>query len=189
MCNNTDMKKKIYINAPITLGFALIGLIVLVLGIVSKGAITTKYFMTYRSSWSDPLTYLRLVTHIFGHASVSHYAGNMVYILLLGPILEEKYHKDLLYIILLTAVITGLINNLFFTGGLLGSSGICFAFILLASVTGRQKGIPLTLLLVAVFWIGNEIYTGLTATDQISQLTHIIGGLCGGMIGMFLKDN
>ncbi|MBR2991261.1 MAG: rhomboid family intramembrane serine protease, partial [Solobacterium sp.] len=89
----------------------------------------------------------------------------------------------------LTALVTGLIHNFFFHGALMGSSGICFAFILLASVTGRQKGVPLTLILVALFWIGNEIYTGLTVHDQISQITHIIGGVCGGMTGLFLKDN
>ncbi|MBE6117497.1 MAG: rhomboid family intramembrane serine protease [Solobacterium sp.] len=183
------MKKKVYINAPITLGFALIGLVVLILGLVTNGSSTMKFFCTYPSSWKNPLTWLRLVTHVFGHSGISHYAGNMVYILLLGPILEEKYHENLIWVILITAVVTGLIHNILFQGALLGSSGVCFAFILLASVTGRQKGIPLTLILVAVFWIGNEIYTGLTAHDQISQITHIIGGVCGGMTGLFFKDN
>ena len=183
------MKKKIYVNAPITLCFALIGFVVLILGIATNGASTMKFFATYPSSWKRPLTYVRLVTHIFGHSGISHYAGNMVYILLLGPILEEKYHEKLIWVILLTALVTGLIHNFFFHGALMGSSGICFAFILLASVTGRQKGVPLTLILVALFWIGNEIYTGLTVHDQISQITHIIGGVCGGMTGLFLKDN
>ena len=113
-----------------------------------------KFFVTYPSSWKNPLTYVRLITHIFGHSGISHYAGNMVYILLLGPILEEKYHDKLILVILFTALVTGLIHNFFFHGALMGSSGICFAFILLASVTGRQKGIPLTLILVALFWIG-----------------------------------
>ena len=42
------------------------------------------------------------------------------------------------------------------------------------------------LILVAVFYIGNEARTALTETDNVSQLSHIIGGVCGGLLGFFL---
>ena len=90
--------------------------------------------------------------------------------------------------IVFTAIVTGIIHNLVQPNVmLLGASGVVFAFILLASITGKEQGIPITLILVAVLWLGQEFYTGATSSDNISQLTHIIGGFSGAGLGMFFK--
>ena len=83
------------------------------------------------------MTYVRFFTHVLGHAGWSHYIGNMMYILLLGPMLEEKYGSvRLVAVMAVTALVTGLINNLLFGNvALCGASGIVFAFILLTSFT------------------------------------------------------
>ena len=104
--------------------------------------------------------------------------------------LEEKYHDRLIIVILITAIVTGLCNNIFNPGvQLLGASGVVFAFILLVSITGKDKGIPITLILVAILWIGGEVNDMLTVNDSVSHLTHIIGGATGGIVGMFFKNN
>ena len=181
-------RKRIYINAPITLTFSLICIVALLLNYISKGKTNLWLFSTYGSSLLSPMTYLRLFTHDFGHSDINHLMSNLLYILLLGPILEEKYGNKLIIVIFSTAIVTGLVHNLFSPNiMLLGASGVVFSFIILASITGNQDGIPLTLLIVALLWIGGEIYTGLTSIDSISQLSHIIGGLCGGVIGLMLK--
>ena len=181
-------RKHIYINAPITLTFSLICIVALLLNYISKGKTNLWLFSTYGSSLLSPMTYLRLFTHVFGHSDINHLMSNLLYILLLGPILEEKYGNKLIIVIFSTAIVTGLVHNLFSPNiMLLGASGVVFSFIILASITGNQDGIPLTLLIVAFLWIGGEIYTGLTSIDSISQLSHIIGGLCGGVIGLMLK--
>lgn len=181
-------RKRIYINAPITLTFSLICIVALLLNYISKGKTNLWLFSTYGSSLLSPMTYLRLFTHVFGHSDINHLMSNLLYILLLGPILEEKYGNKLIIVIFSTAIVTGLVHNLFSPNiMLLGASGVVFSFIILASITGNQDGIPLTLLIVALLWIGGEIYTGLTSIDSISQLSHIIGGLCGGVIGLMLK--
>ena len=181
-------RKRIYINAPITLTFSLICIVALLLNYISKGKTNLWLFSTYGSSLLSPMTYLRLFTHVFGHSDINHLMSNLLYILLLGPILEEKYGNKLIIVIFSTAIVTGLVHNLFSPNiMLLGASGVVFSIIILASITGNQDGIPLTLLIVALLWIGGEIYTGLTSIDSISQLSHIIGGLCGGVIGLMLK--
>lgn len=184
------MKKfRIYINAPITLMFVIICLMTIVLDNVTSGKSTEVFFSTYGSSWLDPLTYIRLVGHVFGHQSFSHLISNSLYLLLLGPMLEEKYHDKLIIVILITAIVTGLVNNIFQPNvALLGSSGVVFAFILMASITGKSEGIPITLILVAILWLGQEIYSGINSTDNISQLTHIIGGLSGALLGLVFKN-
>ena len=181
-------KRKIYLNAPITLGFSLICIIALLLNMVSSGKTNALFFSTYGSSLLSPMTYIRLLGHIFGHANVDHLVSNLLYILLLGPMLEEKYGKRLIIVILSTATVTGIVHNLLSPNTmLLGASGVVFAFIILASITGNEEGIPVTLIIVALLWIGSEIYTGITTADSVSQLTHIVGGLTGGIIGLAFK--
>ena len=55
-------------------------------------------------------------------------------ILIIGPLLEEKYgSKKMFSVILVTAVITGIVNYVFFPNiRLLGASGVAFALILLS---------------------------------------------------------
>ena len=182
-------KTKITFNAPLVLVFALLcAAATLVIALDGKTGMTI--FSTYAASLSDPLTWLRLVTHVFGHSGVAHLVGNMAYILLLGPGLEAKYGaKKLALVILVTAVVTGLAHNLLFPRTmLLGASGVVFAFILLTSFTEFREGeIPLTFILVALIYLGQQIWEGITIRDNISNLTHIIGGLVGGASGYLLN--
>lgn len=146
--------------------------------------------MTYHSSLANPLTYLRFFTHVFGHAGWSHFIGNASYLLLLGPMLEEKHgSKELLEVIVITAFVPALINYIFFPHiGLLGASGVVFAFILLASFTGFEEGeIPLTFILVTVIFIGQQVYEGIAYKDNISHMGHIVGGMLGAVSGYGLN--
>ena len=184
------MKKiRVYINAPITLMFVIVCLMTIVLDSITSGESTRLFFSTYGSSLLDPLTYVRLVGHVFGHQNLAHLVSNSLYLLLLGPVLEEKYHGRIIYVILVTAIVTGIVSNIVQPDvALLGSSGVVFAFILMASITGKKEGIPITLILVAILWLGQELYSGINSADNVSQLTHIIGGLSGAMLGLFFKN-
>lgn len=182
------MKKKyrLTFNAPVVLSFVLISFVVTFIGIVTDGSSTQLFFMTYHSSLLSPLTYLRLVTHVFGHNGWNHFLGNAAYLLLLGPMLEEKYGSSMIIkVMIFTAIITGMINYLFFWNvALCGASGIVFAFIVLASFTGFNDGeIPLTFILVALIYIGQQIYEGVAVKDDISNMAHVVGGIIGAIIG------
>ena len=182
--------KKIQYNSPVVLTFAGVSLIALILGYVTGGAVNTLLFSVYRSSPLNPLTYVRLFCHVLGHANYQHYIGNMLMILVIGPVLEEKYgSRSLLRAILITAVVSGLVQIIFFPStAILGASGIVFMMIVLSSLAGAQEGrIPLTLILVVIFYIGGEVINGVFQQDNISQMAQIIGGLCGAVIGFILE--
>ncbi len=184
------MTLRIRVNAPVTLSFVGLCLVATLLGVLSKGKLTELLFMCYRSSFRDVLAYVRVFTHVLGHGGWAHFIGNMLYILLLGPLLEEKYGgKRLVWVILLTALITGLANLLIFPKlAVCGASGVVFAFIMLSSLTGFHAGeIPVTFLLVAVCYLGQQVVQGLFTADNISQFSHIIGGLVGAAIGFYAK--
>ena len=186
------MKKrlKITLNSPLVLCFSMACVLATAAGYLTDRQSTILLFSTHASGWGDPLTYLRLFTHVLGHADLNHLIGNLAYILLLGPMLEEKYGwKRLLVVILVTAALTGAVHNLLFPGTiLLGASGVVFAFILMTSFAGFREGeIPLTFILVALIFLGREVWDGIAVKDNISNLTHILGGLVGGGAGYVLQ--
>ena len=179
-------------NAPTTLNFAIVSFVVLIIGIATRDASTWKLFSVYRSPLTDLLTYPRFFLHVLGHKSFSHYSGNITLMLVLGPTLEERYgSRTLLKAIVITAFISGLLQWLLFpNAALLGASGIVFMMVLMATLGGmRSGGIPLTLILVFVIYVGSEIYEGLTSADNISHLAHIIGGVCGAVLGVGMRSS
>lgn len=182
--------KRIQYNAPVTLTFALASLAVLGIASVSGGKSNVLLFSVYRTTWNDPLAYIRVFTHVMGHSGIDHYFNNFMLILLLGPIIEEKYGSmRILVMILITAFITGVINILLFPGTmLLGASGIAFMMIILSSFVNLRRGkIPVTFILVVCIYIGREIFLGISVQDNISRLSHIAGGICGGGIGYYIN--
>jgi len=182
--------KRIQYNAPVTLTFALVSLFVLGISAVSGGNPNMLLFSVYRSALSDPLSYVRVFTHVIGHAGIDHYFSNFMLILLLGPIVEEKYGSGRILIMMaFTALITGVIHVLLFPGVmLLGASGIVFMLIILSSFVNLRSGrIPVTFILVVGIYVGREIFLGISVQDNISRLSHIAGGVCGAGIGYYLN--
>ena len=185
------MFSRIKFNSPVVLTFVFVSLISLLLGLATNNASTKLFFSVYRSSPINPLTYIRLFTHVLGHIDWSHYINNMLIILVVGPLLEEKYGSaNIVLIIIATAFFSGIANMIMFPQTkLLGASGVVFAFILLSSITSFDQGkIPLTFLLVAVIYIGGQILSAIMVQDSISNTTHIIGGIIGSVFGYFINN-
>jgi len=135
--------------------------------------------------------YLRLFTHAVGHANMTHYLNNFIIILLVGPMLEEKYGPKMIIIIMvITAFVTGLLWVLVSPYAKLGASGIVFMLILLSSFTNIQKGrIPLTLILAVIIYLGREVISAATMDDNIAYLSHIVGGICGALFGFIVNNS
>ena len=190
--SNGGKKIRLSFNSPVILGFTLACFIVLILDKVTGSASTLALFSVYRSSLASPFTYIRFFGHVLGHASWDHFFGNIMMLLVVGPLLEEKYGSaNILFVILATALVTGVINFIFFPHvQLLGASGVVFAFILLTSFTSIEDGkIPLTFILVALIYIGQQVYDGLFIRDNVSNLTHILGGIVGSSLGYVMNKN
>ena len=104
----------------------------------TDGWSTMNLFCVYRSSWRDPLGYIRLFGHVLGHANWEHFLNNMLLLLVVGPPMEEKY----------------------------GS-------------------IPVTMLLVAALYFGQQVYDIIFVHDNVANFMHIVGGLCGTAFGYY----
>lgn len=183
------MKLRIKYNAPVILTFALLCTVILIISELTGYQFTADWFVTHRGPMGSLHTWITMFTYVLGHASVSHFMSNMMLLLLVGPVVEEKYgSKNTLIIILVTAFLTALANMLVTSDGLIGASGVVFAFIILCSMTSFKRGeIPLTMILVVALYLGQEIVAGVISSDNISQMAHIIGGIAGAAFGFFLE--
>lgn len=172
-------------NAPGTLG--LCGASLLVLGLSTIVPWLGGLFASPAGiDLADPLFFLQCIIHVLGHGDWQHYAGNMLLLLLLGPMVEQRYGTGwFVSIAALTAVVAAL-AALALGHRVLGASGVVFALIGLSSVAGARRGeLPVTMLLVLGIYLGGEV-KNLFADDNISQLSHIIGGFVGGAVGLAL---
>ena len=88
-----------------------------------------------------------------------------------------------------SALISGLVQFLLFPGSdLQGDSGIVFKMIVLSSLAGMREGeVPLNLVLVVLLYLGGEVVDAVTARDTVSPLSHIVGGLCGAILGFAMR--
>lgn len=178
--------KKLQYNSPVILSFFLLSLAALALNWITGGWANTALFSVYRAPLASPLTVFRFFGHVLGHSGVEHFLGNMLLLLVVGPPLEEKYGSStLLAGIFFTALVSGLLQFICFPhSALLGASGIVFMLIMLASLSGmKDGGIPLTLILVAVLYLGKECYAMFFVDDNIAHFMHLVGGGCGTVFG------
>lgn len=183
--NNPLKKIRITYNAPVTLSFTIIAAIILILDQwIFKNLIISWFAAPSRDLFeiSNITNYFRILFHVLGHSGWEHLLSNMAFVLLLGPVVEERYGSALLVIMMCTtSAVTGVLNACFSASMLVGCSDIAFMLILLTSFTSIKKcEIPLTFILILALYIGREIVNSKDA-QNISVLAHIAGGLCGSL--------
>lgn len=170
-------------NAPVTLVFSIIATVVYFI-FTTDGNPPRAFLLHGDFQFSNWKWYVSLFGYSLGHQTTEHLVGNLSLLLLLGPILEEKYgSKKLLLMITLTALISAIVHIIFFSHNVLGASGIVFMMIVLVSLTNIKSGeIPITFILIMILYVGKEVYT-IFEDDQVSQFGHIIGGVIGAFFG------
>lgn len=192
------MALKIKYNSPVVLTFALISIAVFFINYIfwgdlgtSKSGLMQEFFVLSGVwDWGNPLNYFRLFSYSLGHANLGHIAGNMSLFLLIAPIMEEKYgSRNIAKMMIITVLVTAIFQIILFDTGLVGASGLVFMFIVLVSFANVEKGtIPLTFILVAIFYVGQEILQSMD-NDNTSQYAHIVGGIMGGIFGFMFEDS
>lgn len=185
------MKKRWHItyNAPVTLSFSLFCALVLLTDSLLHHQLIPALFTAPGApfDYHNPLNFLRLLTHVFGHADWNHLLGNLAFMLLLGPLMEERYGSPMLALMMTaTALVTGVINACLIPAGLLGASGIVFMLIVLASLSTIEKGeIPISFIFIIAIYLGRELSGGAKAAN-VATVAHIVGGLCGSLFGFMI---
>lgn len=89
-----EMRFRIKYNAPVILTFAILCTMVLAFSEITGYKYTPELFVTHRGSLSNPMTYITMFTYVLGHASIEHFIGNMMLLLLTGPVGREIRIKE-----------------------------------------------------------------------------------------------
>ena len=175
-------------NSPVILTYLIISLIALLLNCITRGKSNKLLFCNYRSSLLNPLTYIRLFTHCIGHKDWNHFIHNFLFILLIGPMVEEKYGNiNLIAMFLITSLIIALFNIIFNNYCITGASGNVYMLIVLSSFSNITEGkIPLTLILILLFYVTRKKKKSiLEGNKQIYHDGHLIGAICGILFGFY----
>ena len=178
---------KISYNAPVSLTFAILSILVVYIDQkIYPGIVATAFTVEGNKSFDFKSieSYFRIFTYVFGHRDWDHLSNNLMFILLLGPMLEERFGTSSVFnMMLITSLLGALVNILFFSTSLLGCSGIVFMMIILSSFANIKQGeIPMSFFFVLALYLWREIQGFFTDKD-ISQISHIIGGICGSVFG------
>lgn len=137
-------------------------------------------------SASNPLSYLRLFLYALGAASGEILVCNMIFVLLLGPSMEERYGTVVIGImIFVSALFSGVLNACFCKTPLNGCEAIIFMMIFLNSfVSLSKKKIPLSFVFVFILFVLRGILSADFKADSsavIQIIINVAGGLCGSL--------
>lgn len=182
------MNLKFDYNSPVIITYLIISLIACLLNFITRNKSNKLLFTSYRSSIFNPLTYIRLFTHSIGHLDLSHLIHNFLFILLIGPMIEEKYGSiNLIVMFLITSLVIGLFNTIFTNYSITGASGNVYMLIVLSSFSNITEGkIPITLILILIFYVISELRQSIfNSNSKTYHLGHLLGALCGIGFGFY----
>lgn len=198
-------KFRVTYDAPITLSFIFITAIIFILDqFALKGSLSEKILICsgrtngYSFDYTSPLSYVRIFAHVFHANNWINMLSNATFLLLLGPVLEERYGS---IAIALTLFLSSLISGVLATFSPIpvsGPSAIIFLFILLSTITSFEKrNLSLSSILLFILYsafvlsqgYGNNLslFTGnkiiIFFKANIPSFMSLIAGILGSIAG------
>ncbi len=151
------------------------------------------YGIDFAFSYSALLSknYISLITALFAHASITHLAGNMVFLYIFGGIVERDLGaQKLLFAFFAGGILSFLLSIPFYPGAqMLGASAAIFT---LAALSMLTKPLRFSLLLLApvgvsalLYFIYNIVAIAEGVVSNTAFVSHIIGFLIGIALGKF----
>ena len=178
-------------DAPVTITFSLVCIVVYLLDtFVLKSYLSNNIFCSPTSAsgvmpfdFSSFLSYPRLILYVFGSAKIELLLINLIFILLLGPSMEERYGRVVIGIMMaFSSLFSGVLTACFAKVSLVGSAPIVFMMIFLnAFMAFSKKKFPMSFIMVLGMFVAVELIKNGTSSI-ISLLINIAGGLCGSLI-------
>lgn len=191
------MKKKINIDidAPVTITFVIVSvLLFLIDSFITKGKWTLAFMSSPTNagdlafSFSKVSSYFRLLCYSFSAASWDILITNLLFILLLGPAMEERYGIVVIGIMMaVSTLFAGVLNSCFCAESMKGCTAIVFMMIFLNSfMSFSKKKIPLSFVLIFVLFIVREVFVK-NPNGVVGIFIGIAGGLCGSLFAFLVS--
>lgn len=192
------------VDSPVIIFFAAVSAAVFLLdALFFKGSLVEKAFVCRGAKaavpfdFSSPMDYIRILTCCFGCLSWDSFFTSLIFILLLGPALEEKYGSAMLALMFfITSLVGGVLTASLSSFNLTGPFGIIFMLIILAALSAFMKGqVPVSWIFIFVLYLSLEFYknspeqsTGFSEflQSKIPVFIHLASGICGSLFGFFV---
>ncbi len=189
--------KHLIFDSPVVLSFVLISLVIFIADCASSSFVSS--FLACRASkgevpfnFSSFIDYIRLILYVFGYHSSSDFFITMMVLLLLGPLIEERYGSSIFSLmIFVTSLSGGVLTATLSSENLLGSKGIAFMLIILSFLSEFSKGyIPASCLLSFILFFMDG-FIGLKSDMHFSDFTQysvkvlvlLASGISGSLFG------
>ncbi len=184
------LKLKFQYDSPVMLTFAFITLIIFVLDTFAfKGKLKETWLVTptaaggaFPFSFSDFPSILRLFIHIFGYSESPVLICNLIFILLLGSQMEERYGSVIIGImIFVSGLFSAVLNACFCQNAVCGAEPVVFMLILLWTMMHLSRSkISASAIAVIALFIVMEIFRK-NPNGFVGVAIVAAGGLCGSL--------
>lgn len=194
---------KIFLDAPVPIFFVVISALVFIIDyflLKNKSSLLLTSSPTAQGGAlpfviSQPLSYARLFLYVFGAASPQLFITDLIFIMLLGPAIEERYGSVVIGIMMaVSALFSGVLNACFCSTCLRGASCIIFMLIFLNSfMTLSKKKIPISFVFVLILYIVLEFFKkssgaagGPGAAGSVASAAGAAGSVAGGAVSILI---
>ncbi len=184
------LKLKFHYDSPVMLTFALVTLLVFILDAFAfKGKLKDMWLVTptaaggqFPFSFSDFPSILRLFIHVFGYSQNEVLICNLIFILLLGPQMEERYGSVIIGImIFVSSLFSGVLNACFCKNTVCGAEPVVFMLILLWTMMQLSRSkISASAIAVIALFIAMLIFRK-NPNGVVGVAVIAAGGLCGSL--------
>ena len=110
----------------VIIGYFFLCFIIFIFNKISKDKVTSLLKIR-RGHLLNPMNYIRLFTSGLCHSDFQHFRNNFIFILLLGPIIENKVGSlVMLEMILITTLVSSLFHLIFYDSSAIGASDVVY---------------------------------------------------------------
>lgn len=183
-----NKKFRVLYDAPLTLTLTIFTALLFILdSLILKGKLSQALFISYGTlsekafSPSNPLSYLRILLHVFGCAGWSTLLINSTFFLLIGTTLEDRYGSVIFGLMIFISTLVAGVIGIFCPLNMSGASPVIFMMIFLSAVSMiTKKNIQISWILIFVFYTA---YAMASALENNGPLIESRG------LGKFLQSN
>ena len=183
-------KLKFAYDAPVTLAFALIAIVLFLLDTFAfKGKLNSFWLVTptaaegaFPFAFSDFHSIIRLFVHVFASPDRYVLICNLIFILLLGSTMEERYGSVIIGImIFVSSLFSGVLNACFCKNPVGGAEPVVFMLILLWTMMHLSRSkISASAIAVIALFVCMELFSK-NPNGAVGVAIVCAGGLCGSL--------
>ena len=193
---------KFIFDSPVVLVFSVVSAVIFISDLILKLNLSEKIFECPGAKsvpafdFKSALSYVKLVIYPFGGENSTSFFLNIGFILLLGPVLEERYGSIMLALmIFITSLVGGVLTACVSTFGISGCGGIVFMMIILSVLSVFiKKQLPVSWIFIFALYLAFSLFSGkkisgfmLFMQNNVPVFIQLASGFCGGFFGFFVS--